>query len=726
MTKKSAVRSILAASVVLSALPATAQAQVQTPVQNAAADEAASDDTIVVTGRRQQYRGDVAIKDIPQTIQVIDAQVLANLNVTRLDSALDLASGISRQNNFGGLWDAFAVRGFAGDENFPSGFLVNGFNGGRGYGGPRDASNIERIEVLKGPNGAVFGRGEPGGTINIITKKARTDNTFGSFGVSGGSYNTYRVEGDFNLAISEHVAIRVNGASEQADSFRDTIHTQKYVLSPSVLFKLSDDTALTYEMEFVDQKVPFDRGVVAVNGKLGVIPRSRFLGEPGDGPTHVEVLGHQAQFEQKLGGNDWVLIAGAGYRDTSFKGFSSDAELALGRQILDNDGQNLSRQRRLRDYNTTNLVFRGEVSGKVNMGSIVNHVLVGADWDRFEIDINQTRYRPPAYVAGSPITAANNAINIFNPVYGQLPTPNSTVQNTLEIQRSYGVYFQDQVDLTDRLKVRFGGRFDHFRQQITNRVPGSISPPVAVRERFSPTGGILYEITNVLSIYGGYGTGFRPNSGVDAGGNPFTAETSKSYEAGLRYTSPGQGITATVAAYTMEKTNILTADPTNAGFSIAGGKARSRGIEADLNARLPGDFDIIATYAYTDAQWTSSSLDPNFAALIRIGDPLINIPKHAANLLVTKGFEIGNAGKFTVGGGVNYISRRLGETASTFYLPSYTLVRALASYEPSEKVRISVDVTNLFDKVYYASSYSQFWVQPGAPRTVTGRVTVKF
>jgi len=720
MIKKSAFRSVLIAGVALSTVPATAKAQ------DAAAEDTSSGGAIVVTGQRQQYRGDVPIKDIPQSIQVLDAKVLKDLNVTRLDSALDLASGVTRQNNFGGLWDAFAVRGFAGDENFPSGFLVNGFNGGRGYGGPRDASNIERIEVLKGPNGAVFGRGEPGGTVNIITKKASVTDSFGSFGASAGSYNTYRVEGDYNLKISDHVAIRVNGASEQADSFRDTIHTQKYVLSPSVLFKLSDDTALTYEMEFVDQKVPFDRGVVAINGKLGLIPRSRFLGEPGDGPTHVTVLGHQGQLEQKLGGNDWVLIVGAGYRDTKFKGFSSDAELALGRQIIDNDGVNLSRQRRFRDYNTTNTVFRAEVSGKVYTGSIVNHVLVGADWDRFAIDTISTRYRPPNYVAGSPITAANNAVNVFNPVYGQLPATTATVQNTLEIQRAYGIYFQDQVDLTDKLKVRFGGRYDHFHQQITNRVAGAKSPPVFVKNRFSPTAGILYEITDSLSIYGGYGTGFRPNSGVDAAGNPFIPETSKSYEAGLRYTSPGKGITATMAVYTMDKTNILTADPSNAGFSIAGGKARSRGIEADVNAKLPGDLTIIATYAYTDAKWTSSSLDPNFAALIRAGDPLINVPKHSANLLVTKGFEIGDSGKFTIGGGVNYISRRLGETATTFYLPGYTLVRALASYEPSEHIRIGVDVTNLFDKTYYASSYSQLWVQPGAPRTVMGHVNFSF
>jgi iron complex outermembrane recepter protein len=716
MTKYAAFRAILATGVALAALPSVAIAQ--------GAGEAASDESIVVTGIRQQYRGDVPIKETPQSIQVIDSEVISNLNITRLDSALDLASGVSRQNNFGGLWDAFAVRGFAGDDNFPSGFLVNGFNGGRGYGGPRDASNIERIEVIKGPNGAVFGRGEPGGTVNIITKKADMRDTFGSGSLSAGSFNTYRIEGDANLAIDEDFAVRLNGAYQEGDSFRDTIEYSKLVLSPSVVMKFNDKTTIAYEMEYVDQKVPFDRGVVAINGQLGLIPRSRFLGEPGDGPIRVKVLGHQAQVQQDLGGNNWVAILGFGFRDTSFTGFSADPELAGGRQIIQRDGTNLARQRRFRDYNTTNMVIRGEISGRVYTGSLVHHVLVGADWDRFNIDLLQLRYRPPPYVTGSPITEANNAVNIFNPVYGQMPVPTGVVQNYKEVQKSYGIYFQDQIDLTDRLKVRVGGRFDRFRQDISNRA--GASPVPVVRKRFSPNAGVLYEVTDTVGVYAGYGTGFRPNSGVNFAGTPFNPETSKSYEIGLRYTSPDGAIQGTLAAFTMQKTNILTADPVNIGFSTAGGKARSRGIEADLTARLPGDFMILATYSYIDAEWRSAALDPNFAQLITPGAPLINIPKHQANLLVTKGFEIGNAGKITVGGGVNAVSKRLGETATTFFLPGYTLAKALVNYEPNEWLRFSVDVSNLFDKTYYASSYSTLWVQPGTPRTVTGRVTVSF
>jgi iron complex outermembrane receptor protein len=688
----------------------------QEPAGESQEAQDSAENAILVVGQRQQYRGDVPIEELPQTVQLIDGQLLKELNITRLDTALELASGVAKQNNFGGLWDSFAVRGFAGDENFPSGFLVNGFNGGRGYGGPRDASNIERIEVLKGPNGAVFGRGEPGGTINIITRKATLGDTFGSAAFSAGSFETYRAEGDVNLALSDTVAIRLNGAIQDAESFRDTLESNKIVASPSILFQPSNSTSISYEMEYVDLSVPFDRGVVAVDGELGLIPRSRFLGEPGDGNMQVDVLGHQVQFQQELGGT-WVFLAGFGYRDTSFEGFSSDAELVAGRQILDNDRTHLARQRRYRDYDTTNMSIRGEFSGRVYTGDIVHHVLVGADWDRFKIDLYQLRFRPPPYVAGSPITAANNAVNIFDPVYGQLPVPTGVVQDFIEKQTAWGIYAQDQIDITDRFKVRIGGRFDHFKQRIAQTI---------VKERFSPTVGALYEVSDSVGIYAAYGTGFRPNSGRDFAQNPFAPETSKSYEIGLRYTSPDDTVNAAVAAFHMKKNNILTTDPVNAGFSMTAGAARSNGIEAEINARLPGDFDVFATYSYTDAQWTKSALDPAFGLTILPGDPLINIPKHQANLLVTKGFEIGNSGKITIGAGVNYVSRRLGETGVDFYLPGYTLVRALASYEPTDWVKLSLDATNLFNEEWYPASYHRYWVTPGAPRTFTARVDFSF
>lgn len=713
MQYQSGFRLALAASAACAALTVPMAA-----AQTAEGEELAE---IIVVGQRQAYRGDIALKDTPQAIQVLDGALLDAVGITELEGALEMASGVAKQNNFGGLWDSFAIRGFAGDPNFPSGFLVNGFNGGRGYGGPRDASNIERIEVLKGPNSALFGRGEPGGTVNIITKKPKFD-TEGSVSVSAGSYDTYRIEGDITGPITDKIAVRISGAAEDAGSFRDTLESKKYTASPSILMQLTEDTSFSYEAEYVKQEVPFDRGIVAVNGDLGALPRSRFLGEPGDGPVEVEVLGHQAQLQHDIS-DDWSVLIGAGYRDTSFKGFSSDAELAGSRQTLEETGNMLSRQRRYRDYQTEHMVFRGEVSGTFDTGIFTHHLIVGADWDKFEIDQLQLRYRPPAYTAGQPITSANNAIDIFNPVYGSTPTPTATLDNRFERQKAWGVYFQDQIDLTEKLKFRFGGRYDDFDQSIHNRINNARLGNSYTK--FSPQTGLVYDLTDVISLYGGYGRGFRPNTGFDFSGAAFRPEESESYEIGGKYTSPDGRITSTLALFTMTKDNVLTADPVNSGYSLAIGKARSKGVEFDLNAQLPGDMQLYLTYSYTDAEAARDMVDPDFGLSILEGDPLINIPKNQASALLMKDLFFGD-NTVTLGGGVNYVSQRLGETGVDFYLPSYTLVKLLASWQPTEQLKLSVDVNNLFDKRYYASSYARSWVAPGSPRTFTARVGYTF
>ena len=173
--------SVLTASVSM-ALTASVNAQ----EKNASADDV---EKIEVVTQRQPYRGDVPLKSLPQNVDIVSGELLEDTGINDLQNALDFTSGIARQNSFGGLWDSFAIRGFAGDENLPSGYIVNGFSAGRGYSGRRDTSNIQSIEVLKGPGSALYGRSEPGGTINIITKKPQFDEegyiqaTVGSYGL---------------------------------------------------------------------------------------------------------------------------------------------------------------------------------------------------------------------------------------------------------------------------------------------------------------------------------------------------------------------------------------------------------------------------------------------------------------------------------------------------------------------------------------------------------------
>lgn len=676
---------------------------------------------IVVTGQRQHYRGDVPLAELPQAVSVITADTLQEIGAVRLNDALDLASGVARQNTFGGVWDSFAIRGFAGDLNVPSGYLVNGFNSGRGFGGIRDTSSIERIEVLKGPGSSLFGRGEPGGTVAITTKKPQFD-TQASVSVAAGSDNFQRAEGDFTTGFGDAVAIRVNGAVEDADSFRDTIHTKRKFASPSALVRLGDDTSISYELEWSEQELPFDRGVVARNGVLGVIPNSRFLGEPGDGPMEIKVLGHQLELQQNFAGN-WALLIGGAYRDTSLKGFGQNPELVASRQPFFTDGQTLSRQRRFTDYDSTDLVTRAEVSGSFDTGPLTHHLLFGADYEEFELVRLQTRYRPPAFTPTSTLEELN-AINIFNPAYGILATPNSFVFNDTEDQTAYGVYLTDQIDLTDQWKVRIGARYDWFKQEIADQL-SALQPPQQDVTKFSPSAGLIYAPSDALSFYAAYGQGFRPNSGFDIQRRPFEPEETESYEVGMKFALANGTLNGSIAVFQMDKTNVITADPVNSGFSVAIGEAESKGVEFDLSGELPAQFRFMLSYAYTDAESSTSVLDPDFRKVVQAGDPLINIPEHNASVLLFKDIDIGGH-TLTLGAGAKYFSRRLGETGTTFYLPDYTLVRLQASFDVTDKLSVSGEVTNLTDEEYYPASYSALWVAPGAPQQFQIRASYEF
>ena len=696
------------------------------PAAYAAEAAAAGDksvEEVVVLGTKQQYRGDVPIKELPQSVQIVSAKLLSDVGITRLDMALELVSGVQHQNNFGGLWDAFAVRGFAGDPNVPSGYLVNGFNSGRGFGGPRDASNIETIEVLKGPGSALFGRGEPGGTVNIITKKPKFSPE-GYVTLSAGRYSTYRAEGDYTNRITDSIAFRINGAYEDADSFRDFLSSKKWVVTPSFLAKLSDSTTLTYELEAVHQEVPFDRGIVAVNGNLHTVPRSRFLGEPGDGPMKVDVTGHQLQFAHDFDSN-WTLLVGAGLRNTELKGYSTQAELTRSRQMLYVDGQTLSRQRRYVDYDADHWVLRSELSGKFSTGPFVHHVLFGVDGERFNLNSLQERFRPPLVIT-KPTLAQGNAINIFNPVYGNLPplTIANAFTNNLEKQKAWGAYAQDQIDITDQFKLRVGVRYDEFKQSIVNRIINVTSGQDI--NNVSPQIGAVYEPNSYISVYASYAKGFRPNSGLDVRNTPFKPEKTNSEEIGAKFQWPEHKLNATVAIYKMDKTNIITADPVNSGFSIAIGEAESKGLELDVDGVLPGEVNVRLSYAYTDAKTTTPILDADFARPVPAGALLINIPKHSGNLLVSRDFQVAGDQVVTIGGDVLYVGKRLGETATTYMLPAYTLVELFASYKPTAHVKLSAEVHNLFDEEYFPASYSQVWTQPGSPRTFTVRASYSF
>ncbi len=706
--------------------------------QTTEADTDANTETIeeiFVTGDRRAYQGNFDFLEDPASNQKLDFEFLREVGALNLNDALDLSASVARQNNFGGLWNSFSIRGFSGDINLPSGFLVNGFNAGRGFGGPRDLVGIESVEVLKGPRSALFGRGEPGGTVNLVTKRPQFE-TRGEVRATYGSWDQVRFEGDVQTSFGadDDIGVRLVGFYEDSDSFRETVETERVGFYPSVTWNLTEDTSLTYELEYTYQEIPFDRGVV-FSEEFGFSPRRTFTGEPGDGPIETEVVGHQLEVQHNFNDN-WSLLTGVGYRETSLEGNASENNFG-GRQTFFLDGQTVSRFFRFRDFDSEYFVARAELAGEFETGSLRHRLLFGADYDRFDNSLFILRFRPPSIPAGATVADLDPAtyllLDVFNPVYGQfpIPTPGPNTDREEELT-GYGIYFQDQIDLTERLQIRVGGRFDDFEQDLTNLRASPTTTVTSSDTRFSPQVGAVYAVDDGFSIYATYGEGFRQQTGSDFEGNQFDPNITESAEFGFKadlsaYFDNVSGI-VTLTAFQVDQSNILVNDDRPeamaAGFfSFTAGEARSRGIEFDASLFFDNGINFWLSYAYTDAEFRNSNPDADFGARIEAGDPLINSPDHQINVQGSKAFELGEV-PVQVGGGMLYTGERLGFTGFDFVLPDFVTFRAFAQIEPIEGLAIRLDVDNIFNETFYTNSFADVWVEPGAPRRF--RVTASY
>ncbi|MBE0370401.1 TonB-dependent siderophore receptor [Pseudoalteromonas aurantia] len=680
-----------------------------------AENETQSMELIEVISKKQAYRGNVDIAQLPQSVSVVTSEQLDSLGINNFQHALNQVSAISTQNNFGGLWESFAIRGFAGDENLPSAYLINGFSAGRGYSGLRDVSNIQAIEVLKGPGSALYGRSEPGGTINVITKKPLFDQS-GYVQLSLGEHDYQRLEGDYTNGVNDKTAFRVNGAFEKSDSYRDTITTEKVALTPSFLIKVSEGTQLTYELEYANQAIPFDRGIPVLPDLD--LPSSRFLGEPHDGAMNVDAIGHQLEISHQVNAV-WTANAGVGIRESSLEGYSSDTELSPGRQLLYVDGQTVNRQRRYRDYDATDLSARAELSGALTVFGYTHNLMFGADVYDYELETHQQRYRV-AWGAGE----TTYSVNVFNPMYGQVAPELAATVNYLEQQDAWGVYFQDQVKMTDKLQVLLGARFDRFKQTVENHLANTHSEHT--ESEFSPRVGAVYSVFNNLDVYASYSSGFRPNSGADYLGNTFAPEKSRSFETGIKWLKNEKDVELTLALFRATKSNILTADPVNSGFSAALGEAQSRGVELDFIWKLTNNTELTSSYAYVDAHTVNDMVNTDWGVSIPADSQLINVPQHSYNMILRHYTQFAGYG-VDFGVNVQHVGKRLGETINPDYeLPAYTLTNLFANITLSSAFMLQLNIDNALNKHHYTNSYSALWTMPGQPSLFRASITYQF
>ncbi|MGD3046722.1 TonB-dependent receptor, partial [Xanthomonas oryzae] len=470
------------------------------------------------------------------------------------------------------------------------------------------------------------------------------------------------------------------------------------------------ETTVSYELEAVRIHAPFDRGVTAIDGDANRLPASRFLGEPRDGDIDLHSTGHQLFVVHGLN-QIWSLQGGATYRESGMRGFSTEP------WTLQADQRTLRRERRYRDYQGRDIAARAELLGSLQVGRVTHNVLFGIDGNRFD----DNRFQQRARSAATPYS-----IDVLAPRYGVAqPGQLAAITDTEERQQVWGAYAQDQIDLGARWKALLGLRYDHYEQDLDNHLRGTTQR--ASDGVVSPRAGLTFLVDDALSLYASAAAGFRPNSGVGANGQSFAPEKSRSLETGLKYVQPGDGLEATVAAFRIDKKNVLSLDPADTSFSLPVGEMRSQGVELDLLGRLTPHLAASVGLAYTDPQVTRSSAAAAGTGLAE-GRRFPNVSRFSGNAFLNYEQPLTGKRSAAIGMGVSHTGERLGSVDSNtdFVLPAYTVWRVVGHYDVSDRLRLYAKVENLTDRRYAAFSYSEQWVYPGAPRSWTVGAHLRF
>jgi iron complex outermembrane receptor protein len=316
-------------------------------------------------------------------------------------------------------------------------------------------------------------------------------------------------------------------------------------------------------------------------------------------------------------------------------------------------------------------------------------------------------------------------INIFDPVYKVLPRPDiedlSLVLNADEVTDRLGIYLQDQIALSPNVQLLLGGRFDYVDQELKNNPTvfdpiGSEDNPT--NDAFSPQIGIVYKPIEPISLYASYSRSFEPNTGTTATGEFLEPERGTQYEVGVKADLLDRRLFTTLAFYHLTRSNVATTDPDDPNFSIAVGEQRSQGIELDIIGEILPGWNIIAGYAYNDAEITEDNE-------YEVGNRLYNVPKHSASLWTTYEIQSGNLQGLGFGIGFNYVGERAGDLENSYEVPSYFLTNA-AIYYQRDNWRAALNFKNLFDTDYYVHAFGRQDIRPGAPFTVIGSLSVEF
>lgn len=647
---------------------------------------------------------DTPIMETPVSIQVIPKAVLADKQSMTLPDAVNgHVSGVLGRTGGGFLYDNFIIRGLSG-----SGFGDAYRNGLYNRQDVYDIANIEQIEILKGPAAVLYGRIEPGGLVNYVTKKPR-DTPYYSLQQQFGSYDQYRTLIDATGPIDDDKTLlyRVNGSYTDNQSFREFVGNERFFVAPIITWRPNEKFETNLELEYKHDNFNSDYGIPAIEGRPASIPITRTLK---DGPQ-------RQLMESTLVGLDWTYHFNDDWKITQrylFKDWSLTGPTLFNYGGLQADNRTLNRSTQIAGQDVMTHSGNIDLNGKFELLGSKHNLLIGVDGFH-AITESAARSGPAA------------AIDIFNPVYGQVDFAALTTDNSFFYRKEswLGAYLQDQITLFDKLHILLGGRYDNVTTG-GNFTPVSLAAAKAGRveqedDAFSPRAGVLYQVRDWLSVYGSYTESFSANNGVSASGATFDPQEGQQHEVGIKTESQDKRFSSTLAFFHLTKSNLLTDDPNEAdpNFQILAGKIRSKGVELDLAGQVTDQLHLLATYAYTQVNYIE-----DFDGLQ--GNRLENVPRHQGSLWGTWQFN----DAFKAGFGVVAVGRRPGDSDNTFILPGYARLDAMAAYTHrmgQHRLTAQLNINNLLDKEYYANSDgSSQGAIPGYPIAVLGSLKYEF
>ena len=656
---------------------------------------------------------DTPILETPQSISVVTRDQMAAQGAQSLPDALEYTPGVTIPS-FGpnAFFDAFKVRGFDAPRYLDGLRLPSDITT---FAAPRiETYGLERLEVLKGPSSGLYGASDPGGLINMISKRPQATPHYSVEGTFG-SFNRYQGAFDIGGPLDKNYEFlyRLVGLVRQSDTAINYVQDNKVFIAPSLTWRPTTDTSFTLLSHYqnIDNKgyQQYVPGQVSfLPNPLGRIARSTYLGEPGADGFKLEQAAVSYAFEHRFD-NSLQFRQNFRYTEATQDLHSIRPEGMIGNNLV------------LRSYDyvrakTQNVALDNQFQADFRTGPLTHKVLAGFDYTRMTAD---SEFR---------VTYAFPPIDAFNPVYGApIPSWDSLVPPFIkrnDTQSQAGFYAQDQIRL-DRWTLSVSGRQDVVSTAFTSAgvypMAGNYS-----RHDTAQTGrvGLNYLFDSGVSPYINYSTSFTPNLGADVFGNSFKPTTGEGGEIGVKYQPLGSNLMLTAAYFDTRQSNVLTANPLNPFFNTQTDAVRVRGFEFEAKGNITRELEIVAGYSHLDPKVTDSVAG-------NAGKIMVNTAREQASLWGKYTWHDGPLAGFGIGAGVRYVGDTFGDAANTILIPSYTLVDAAISYDfgylrPDLRgLSAQINARNLTDRYYVASCFTGLpYCALGNGRTVLG--TLKY